>query len=425
MKTIISLILIFCVTILCACTEDVPEYSYESFESSETNEISKENSESKLNISEYNLVPMNHSQATPFAPAATTAETLSEEDCIALAYDMYDDVLSIAKEFYGFPDYLVGVPGSEQIIDGVAYYQIRCRTDGKITSSIEFQNDADMLRNLVDFYFTDQLISSAFSLEYPCAIFAEDGVLYGTSHEPNTANTGCDISAGRIISRDNGIVRFGFPIFNIDYNTNKPDEDFWIFGYMDFVYEDEKWKINDFRLSREHYSHSDFPGGLAEIRMDDFFTLDDNKEIEGVEINLDGEKNVSIEFSGKSITAELTKRASKINGIEKAGGNIFVSFLGAFGELETLVVSEADATISTRFVSNGFCTTENGDWYYLTVDRENRLCDILDKSGTPIHGFAAIKQELAQYRSLPEIAPIDDIELDEDGFTIIYDITGY
>lgn len=415
-KMLIPLVLLLCVLIT-ACSSGNPDKTTGNSDVSGT-------SNDQENISEgVTLVPVNNS-LVDYVPSATSSQDLTEEDCEMLALDIYDEVLGIVKEFYGSPEFLKVQPGSYPAGE-IPYTEVYVNPNPRDEYPIVFENNADSIRAIVDDYFTDSLIDLAFSLEYPCPIYEEDGVLYRTSYETNVGEKGCDISAGRILSRENGIVRYGFPIYFIDNETYEPDTEFWTLGYMDFMFEDEKWKLNDFRLSNVFYSVTEFPGGDAPIRMDDFFETEDVLQSDNISAALENGKSVSCVVDGKTVTAELNITASKVRKIERAGGNVFVSFLGAFEETETLVIAEESGEIVSRFVSNGYCTDESGNWYYVVIDREEQKGDIFDKDGTAIRNFVAVKQDSAEYRAFLQIAPIEELTFDGETFTVSYDITAY
>ena len=122
MKKVLCLLLITVMLIMCACDAGDPiaensqgvtdnsanvDQNASQTESEPTSENSNqteseptsENSNPTLNkddVTETN-------KETEYVPDAKSAEEITEEECEALAYYMYADVLSIAKEFYGFP----------------------------------------------------------------------------------------------------------------------------------------------------------------------------------------------------------------------------------------------------------------------------------------------------------------------------------
>ena len=438
MKKVLCLLLITVMLIMCACDAEDPiaensqgvtdnSANVDQNASQTESEPTAENSNPTLNKDDVT----DTNKETEYVPDAKSAEEITEAECEALAYYMYADVLSIAKEFYGFPSYLFGTPGTKhETYVGIdqfnsSYREVRVQKRENVGSTIEFEADAEKLRELLNTYFSEELIELAFNLKHPCPIIEDDGVLYRMTHEPVTATTACDIAAGRIISRENGVVRYGFPIYFIDTDSDNTDDKLWIFGYMDFVYENNKWKVNDFRLSREAYDETYFPASKADVRMDDFFAIDDSMSKDGIEVLLDGEKKVTVKVDGKVIETELAKKSSKIRSIEKAGGSIFVSFLGTFGESETLVIRESDHQIAASFISDAYCITENGDWYYLTLNRENRTCDIFDKDGKSVYGIGAIIQNNTDEFGLHEIAPVEELKYEDGKFSVVYDLKGY
>lgn len=450
MKKIFCLILVGIMLLLCACASEESENVDSQIivddsesrdndaseneltdEKSQTPETSRQADTSNPALDGDDLEAENKTYKPRYVPESKNAEKLTEEECEKLAYDMYADVLSIAKEFYGFPDYLFSTPGkmhkSFESLDPSksGYFEVRYFDNESASSTIKFKPDVKMLNEVLNNYFTDDLINLAFSLKYPCPILVDNGVMYRAEYEPPTAETVCDISAGRVISRDKGVVRYGFPIYYIDYDTEEIDESFWFLGYMDFVYEDEQWKINDFRLSREAYNEDLFPGSLVDIRMDDFFDIDDSATLDNIKVELKGDKNVTVSVDGKKADFKLEKKASKIEKIEQSNDNIFVSFLGIANEMETLVVSKTDLKLNASFVANAYCVNENGDWFYLIINRDTKTCDIYDKADSAIYGVSVIRQPKTKEFGLPEIAPIDELKYEDGKFSVVYDLTGY
>lgn len=423
--TLITTILLFCL-LLTACVSanktesEAPDDLLSDIVSLGVDDTSN----NKTSVAGLDIVYVNHSQNGRYVPASVDAQSITEEECEALAYDIYDEVLAIAQEFYGCPEFLWCQPGQYSLSETI-YTEVCVNLAPSENAVIIFENNSAFLENLVDEYFTDALIDLAFDLEYPCPIYEDEGILYRTEYEPGVGEKACDLSAGRILSRENGIVRYGFPIYHMDIETHELSvKPFWAFGYMDFVYEDEAWKVNDFRLSNVFYSYNEFPGGTAPIRMDEFFETTDSLESDNVVANLENGA-VSCIIGDKTVTAELNINSSKVRNIERVGGNVFVSFLGAFEEIETLVISEESGEIISQFVSNGYCTDDSGNWYYVVIDRENLRGDIYDKANNPLRNFMAVKQDTYEYRALPMIAPIDDISFDDGTFTITYDVTAY
>ena len=418
-KFLTAVILLCIIVAIAACSDAGKSLSTSSSEAGIEYTSQEESNGNALKVSELK------SLAATEKITVTDSKKISEEDCIKLAKQYYPDVCAILSEFYGSPKFLKMTNNGPIAAGEVHYSQVKLAPNNKIISSIAFENDAAKLREVVDEYFTDNLIETAFNLEYPCPIYEEDGILYRTVFEEGDGYHGCDFESGRIISNENGCVRFGFPIYSIDFDSNEVSKDFWIFGYFDFVYEDSNWKINDLRIASEQYSYDDFPGGNADIRMDDFFEIADEYEQNGIAVELKDDRNVAVTIDGKRFIAELTSRASSIKKVERIGGNLFVSFNCIFDEAETVVFSENENEVIAQFVSSGYCTNAGGNWYYIKLDRENRLCDIYDWNGNAVCGFVTVRQPDAVYKSLPEIAPIADFYLTEDGFSIIYNETAY
>lgn len=422
LKKCLSVTLLLCLSAIFASCSSVGEDASLLFDISEASFESSELKESGITLKIREL----KSLALSVEIDATESESLSEEDCVELAKKYYPDVRSILSEFYGNPKFLKRVGKGPYPAGEVFYSRVELSPSDKMVSSIVFENDAAKLRELLNEYFTDDLIEKAFSLEYPCPIYEKDGVLYRTIFEEGNGYHACDLEAGRIISKENGFVRFGFPIYSIDFESNEiSDKDFWVFGYFDFVYEDSAWKINDLRLSGEQYSYNDFPVGCADIRMDGFFEIGDEYNQNGVAVELKDDANATVAFDDKTLNLKLTNRASSIKKAENVGGNIFVSFNCIFDESETVVISESDGKVIAQFVSNGYCTAQNGDWYYIKLDRKTRACDVYDRNNNAVCEICAIRQPDAVYKSLPEIASIASFSLEADGFSIIYNETPY
>ena len=422
--TLIISLLTFCL-ILTACGSTNQTISEASGAAIENTSFDVDDESEATNTAEgLNIEYVNYSQNGRYVPTSADAQSITEEECESLAYDIHDEVLAIAQEFYGFPMFLRRQPGKYSLAGDPIYTEVYVNPAPSEKAAVEFENNVEFLENIVDEYFTDALIDLAFSLEYPCPIYEENGVLYRTIYEEGSGVKYTDLSAGRILSREDGIVRYGFPIYSADVETCVTKKDFWVLGYMDFVYEDEAWKVNDFRLSGVAYSYNYFPGGTAPIRMDDFFETTDGLESENVTVNLDS-GTVSCVVGDKTVTAELNINSSKVRNIERIGGNVFISFLGALNETETLVISEEGGAILSQFISNGYCADENGNWYYVVIDCEKLRGDIFDKEDKPLRNFIAVKQDTYEYRALPMIAPIDEISFDGEIFTITYDVTAY
>jgi len=409
-KRVLISFLLICILMLASCTDQATQSTEEPSQSD--------------NLFEQNAV-VQIEEKTSVVPAvtSTSADIISDKECEVLASKMYNSILAIATEFYGLPIHLSyeepkgGYSASETV-----YAKVIERVDLTHLSLLEFKNDEQQIRNILTKYLSEGLIESAFSLKAPCPIYSEDGVLFRTIYEPTTGNYACDISGGRIISRENSIVRYAFPIYYVNYDTNAPiyDEGSF-FGYFDFIYENGAWKVNDFRLEPTAYSYLAFPCGKADITKDAFYGLGDKLESNGTTVTLNGGKNVVITHNGKSIDTQLKNDAAKIKAVIKNGNNIFISFVKAFDVTETVIYSTENESIITSFVSNGFCVADNGDWYYATIDYENYTCNMHNKDGEVIVASGVVRQEKTTNRALLKITPIDEIKINESGFEIYYD----
>ncbi len=435
MKKILALgiVLIIISFMLASCNDiNTVQTSANVSNSTPISELSETVSSESEKNNDLMLVPVNHFENEAYVPVAVNADDITDEECEFLTLSLYDDVISIAREFYGFPQYLHNSAG-EQIVGGkdwqgndITYTEVYYYPNENITSSIVFENDIEMLEDVVDEYFSESLKNSAFSLAFPCPIYYEDGKLYRTTYEPGFGESCCDIAAGRIVSRDNGIVKYAFPIYDVNIVSDTPYTDTWSMGYIDYVYENGKWLINDFRFGTEIYAQYEFPGGQWDVfKMSDYFDITLACEFENILVGLNN-GNVTVSFDEKTVITELSGNICEIAGIEKAGGNMFISFNGALGEMETIVISQENGEIVSKFVSNGYCLSETGDWYYTVIDYEERGIDVCDKTGTAIRGVAAIVYENAFELNLPLIPPVDDVAIKEDGtFVITYDISVY
>ncbi len=366
------------------------------------------------------LVPISNVVEQRYVPSAVNAESITEEECRLLAMDMYREVLAIAEEFYGVPCSLLRPSGVPYPAGEIVYSEVNFFEDENKDSPIEFKNDPDHLRSVVEKYFTDRLVESAFNLEYPCPIYEENGVLYRTGYETGSGQQGLDIAAGRILSRENGIVRYIFPIYHLDFETNDPDNDFWFIGYMDFAFEGGQWKVDDFRFSGIKYSREHFPGGNAvEIRMDDYFDEGTTETFGEISVSVSGGKNAVCSFGEKSINIALGCNSSNIESIEKIDGNIFISFLGVFGENEVVVISESEGSIISQFSAQTYTVTEDG-WYYVNIDRANKACIIYNENNEALRECSAVVYEDAFLFTMPAIAPIEKIEVTEEEILLTY-----
>ncbi len=416
-KSIFVILVIICLMLVSCVAETIGT-------SSDVGEESVAGENNVLQVNDVELQYVNNYISSRYNPKANNVDDITDEECEELAYDVYDEVFCIVKEFYGFPEYLRIEPG-EYPANEIPYTEVYVNPNPNDKYPVVFENNAESIKATVDKYFTDALIKLAFSLDKPCPIYEENGKLYRTEYETNTAYAGCDISAGRILFRENGIVRYGFPIYFLDYETHEPDTDFWTLGYMDFAYEDSAWKVDDLRLSSVHYSADNFPGGKADIRMDDFFETTDEAQFEGITASLKNGKEVFVTVSGHTVSEKLTVTASKVRKIEASNGNVFVSVLGAFGETETLVISEKEGTVISKFISNGYCITKNGDWFYTKINRETLKGEVFDKNNKAVSGYQLVKQDSGEHRALPEIAPIEKMEYNDGKIEITYDVTAY
>ena len=235
---------------------------------------------------------------------------------------------------------------------------------------------------------------------------------------------GMDFAAGRIISREDGVVRYAFPMYYLDFETNEPKSQHTYMGYMDFAYEDGKWKVDDCYLSYTKYSYDYYPGGQSVIYAEVLDDLEDELVFDGISVLLSEDDKAVMEYDGKTIDLPIKNPTNKIRKIEKANGNIFISFLGVFEEIETVVVSESTLEIVGSFVSNGYCITEDG-WNYVVIERATQSYLIKDKNGELICDCAAVKQEYADDFCLPHIAPIKSVVKTDEGYEISYDTRAY
>ena len=417
MKRIFTLLLIVLMTLACcvSCVENVdpPDTSKDPQTSKQSDLIDSQRP--------INLTPM--SNKIKYTPVSKSVETITEDECELLALDVYADVMSILSEFYGFPEYL-GFDAEPHSDEELPYGKVVILSRDKRNSSIAFENDADKLRDILDDYFTDDFEELAFSLKSPCPIYEEDGVLYRTITDTGNGMRGVDLGAGRIISRENGVVRYAFPIYFLEFDTNEPEEDYKRIGYMDFAYEDGKWKLDDCRVTDTTISVLHYPGGKDIIEKDVLENLQDDLTTDGITVSLNKNDEAEIAFNGKTANLEIKNATNKIRKIEKANGNIFVSFLGVFGKLETVVVSESSLETVAVFVSDGYEITENG-WNYVVVDRANQEYLIKDNNGNLLGKCEAVKQEAADYFSLPRIASVYSFTVTDEKCEIVYDTIVY
>ena len=419
-KILAALIALTIMLSVCACTPNVSDVS-------DTEQPQESSEAAKPLIT--TLSTKTVLQSDKAVKITNDASKLTDEEAIELASSFYLPLVDIAGEFYGFPRSLFyespgGIPADEQ-------YHAKIVSGGKSKglSGIIFEIDVEQINSVLETYLTKDLIALAFNLQQPCPIYVQGGELYRTTYEPNTSNVAIDINAGKIISRENGIVRFVYPVYYVNYDTNVPIvydeiiEDYVVnFNYIDFVYENGRWKANDFRLIGSVYAGTPFPAGRASIAAEDYFEakLETNKE--GVAVVLNNSLNAEITVNGKTVSATLENRSGKIKEIKESGDNIFVTFTGVVGKDETIVISKTTGEKVSQFASHGFVANGN-DWYYLKLDYENNLCDLLDKDGKAIHGFGVPhyrKGEVGGY-SLHTIAPIDNVTFDNSEFKVTFE----
>ena len=421
-KTAIFLLIAALLLSPCACVESTTVSTAESSEPQQSEESSKPF------VSTISIDTVLQTYDTK--NISTNASEITDDEAFILASKLYFELVDIAKEFYGFPYYL----NYEMPEGGISASQLPYHSkvieisDPKNISDIKFKNDVNQINSVLEKYLSKDFIALAFNLEEPCPIYLKDGELYRTSYEPLTMHVAADLKAGRILSREKGIVRYAYPVYFINYDTHVPEPNYRhvgdnvLYNYVDFVYENGIWKANDFRFCGPIYNSTHFPAGKAKITADDFFGAKQEADIEGVRVVLSEGTKAEITISGTTLSSELKNKSAKIKEIKKSGDNIFVTFTGVLGNDETIVISESKKEIISQFLSQGFCTKDD-EWYYLKLDSENYLCDLLDKNGTAIHGFGVVryKSNTAEGYSLYEIASIASVELIDNEFKVTFE----
>lgn len=423
-KTAIFLLITALLLSLCACVESTTVSTAESTAESSEPQQSEESSAAIISLSTDTIL-----KSYDTKNISTNASEITDDEAFILASKLYFELVDIVKEFYGFPVSLGyetpegGISASEpyfaKVIETLAPKNI---------SDIKFKNNVDQINSVLEKYLSKDFIALAFNLEEPCPIYLKDGELYRTIYEPLTMHVAADLKAGRILSREKGIVRYAYPVYFINYDTHVPEPNYRhvgdnvMYNYVDFVYENGIWKANDFRFCGPIYNSTHFPAGEAKITADDFFGAKQEADIEGVRVVLSEGIKAEITISGTTLSSELKNKSAKIKEIKKSGDNIFVTFTGVLGNDETIVISESKKEIISQFLSQGFCTKDD-EWYYLKLDSENFLCDLLDKNGTAIHGFAVVryKSNMAEGYSLYEIASIASVELIDNEFKVTFE----
>lgn len=416
-KTAIFLLITALLLSLCACVESTTVSTAESSEPQQ----SEESSPAIISLSTDTIL-----KSYDTKNISIDASEITDEEAYILASDLYYELHDIAAEFYGYPlSLFYEMPEGGISASQLPYHSKVIEDSGaKNVSDIVFKNDVNQINSVLEKYLSKDLIKLAFNLEEPCPIYLKDGELYRTCYDPPTSNSAADLRAGKIVSRENGIVYFAYPVYSIHYDTNVPniyadsyDNLFAVnFAYIAFVYENGSWKANDFRFLGSVYASYVFPGGKPIISAEEFFgeKLEESKD--GVDVTLTDGQNVEIVVGGKTHATELKAKSAKIKDIAKSGDNIFVTFTGVLGNDETVVISESKNEIISQFLSQGFCT--NGDnWYYLKLDAENYLCDLLDKNGNAIYGFGVVRHSnpLIPIYTLYDIAEIDSLTQLTDG----------